>query len=250
MTRPSYVLAHSPLTGPAVWGQLPGLLGERGHDVVEIDVRDDDQSPFAGRYVAQAAAQIVAAGPQAPTILVAHSGAGPLLPAIARALPAADELLRSSVDSRKNDPPAALRAYIFMDAVLPRPGQPSRLDMLREEDERFAAEFADALLAGDRFPTWTVHDLADVVPSVEDRIVLVDSLRPRTYDFFTEPLPSLGDWPDAPAGYLRTSAAYDHWLRVAEDLGWPVSRLDLGHFPALADPRVTCDALLQLSAAL
>jgi hypothetical protein len=42
------VLAHSPLTGPAAWGGLPGVLRDRGHDVAVVDVQDDDTPPLLG----------------------------------------------------------------------------------------------------------------------------------------------------------------------------------------------------------
>jgi hypothetical protein len=231
----SFVLAHSPLTGPAAWGHLPSLLREQGYDVVVINIQDDDEAPFADRYVAQATAQISAAEPPSPTIFVAHSGAGGLLPAIRASLPSS---YRPS------------GGYIFLDAGLPRAGTPSRFDLLREEDGSFAAEFLDSLQSGARFPTWTSDDLADIVPDADDRITLMASLRPRALGFFTEPLPAIDNWPDAPCGYLRTSPAYDFWIRIAEQCGWPVVHRDLGHFAALANPAATLDALLELSTRL
>jgi hypothetical protein len=235
VTPNSYVLLHSPLTGPVAWGQLPTRLRKHGYDVIVINVQDDDEAPFAERYVTSAAGQISVADPALPTVFVAHSGAGPLLPAVAANLPAAWR------------PPGG---YILLDAGIPRTGQPSRLDLVHEEDDNFAVVFRDSLDAGARFPTWMVDELADVVPSRDDRIDLVRSLRPRGRDFFTEPLPAFDVWPDAPCGYLRTSAAYDYWLRTAEESGWPVVHLDLGHFPALANPEATLDALLELTAHL
>jgi hypothetical protein len=227
----SWVLAHSPLTGPAAWGRLPALLREQAYAVVVIDVEDDDEAPYAERYATRAATQIAAAEPPTPTIFVAHSGAGPLLPAITASLTSSG-------------------GYIFLDAGLPRPGRPSRRDLLREEDEGFAAEFVDSLRRGNRFPAWTADDLADLVPDVDDRIALMKSLRPRGLEFFSEPLPALEKWPDAPCGYLRTSAAYDLWLHIAEQRGWPAMSRDFGHFPALASPEGTLQALLELAARL
>jgi hypothetical protein len=111
---------------------------------------------------------------------------------------------------------------------IPKMAQPSRLDLLREEDGNLAAELRDSLDASARFPTWTVHELADVIPNRDDRVDLVQSLRPRGCDFFTEPLPAFEVWPDAPCGYLRTSAAYEYWTRIAEQRGWSVVHRD-GH---------------------
>ena len=45
--RATTVLVHSPLTGPEAWGLLPTVLRDRGHDVVVVDVRDDDAPPYA-----------------------------------------------------------------------------------------------------------------------------------------------------------------------------------------------------------
>jgi Alpha/beta hydrolase family len=235
VTPNSYVLLHSPLTGPVAWGRLPTLLREHGYHVIVINVQDDDEAPFAERYVTLAAAQISVAESAPPTVFVAHSGAGPLLPAMTANLPDAWR------------PPGG---YVFLDAGIPRMAQPSRLDLLREEDGNLAAELRDSLDAGAHFPTWTVDELADVVPNRDDRIDLVQSLRPRGCDFFTEPLPAFEVWPDAPCGYLRTSAAYDYWTRIAEQRGWSVVHRDLGHFPALANPEATLDALLELTARL
>jgi hypothetical protein len=233
VTPNSYALLHSPLTGPGAWGQLPILLRESGHGTVVINVHDDDEAPFAERYLTRAAAQISTTQPAPPMIFVAHSGAGPLLPPVAASV------------SDDQGPPGG---YVFLDAGIPRTGNPSRLDLLREEDEGLATEFLDSLEAGARFPMWTVDELTDIVPNLQDRVDLVKSLRPRGRDFFTEPLPPLDDWPDAPCGYLRTSAAYDHWVRVAEQRGWPVVHRDLGHFAALANPEATLNALLELTA--
>lgn len=235
VTPNSYVLLHSPLTGPVAWGRLPTLLREHGYDVIVINVQDDDEAPFAERYATRAAGQISVAEPPPPTVFVAHSGAGPMLPAITANLPDAWR------------PPGG---SVFLDAGIPRTGQPSRLDLLREEDGNFAVEFRDSLDAGARAPMWTVDELADVVPNRDDRIDLVQSLRPRGCDHFTEPLPAFDVWPDAPCGYLRTSAACDYWTRIAGQRGWPVVHLDLGHFPALANPVATLDALLGLTARL
>lgn len=234
MTPNLYVLLHSPLTGPVAWGRLPTLLREHGYDVIVIKVQDDDEAPFADRYVRLAAGQISVAESAPPTVFVAHSGAGPLLPAMTSTLPR----------------PCRPGGYVFLDAGIPKMGQPSRLDLLSEEDGNFAAEFRASLDAGARFPTWTVDELAHVIPNRDDRMDLIQSLRPRGRDFFTEPLPAFDLWPDGPCGYLRTSAAYDYWTSMAEQRGWPVVHRDLGHFPALANPEATLDALLELTARL
>lgn len=227
------VLAHSPLTGAAVWGELPEILRARRHEVVVLDVADDVEPPFATRYVARAAVQIAAAGPARPVHLVGHSGAGYLLPQIGAARRAARH---------------RVAGYVFLDAGTPHGQDASRLSLLRGEDPAAAGELEALLARGGRFPPWGDEDLRELVPDDTRRAALVASLRPRGAEFFTETLPYPGDWPDAPCGLLQLSPAYDVPARVARSRGWPVVSAALagGHFAACTDPDGVADALEDL----
>jgi Alpha/beta hydrolase family len=228
------VLLHSPLTSVTAWGRLPRLLGAAaGVPVHVVDVDSDDRPPFATRYVAAAAGHLATAlRPGEPVLLVAHSAAGPLLPQLAFARRAAH---------------GPVRGYVFLDALLPRPGGPaSRLDLLAAEDPGLAAARRTELEAGRSVPSWSSEDLAEDLPDPADRAALLAGVRPRPLAYYTEPVPFPGDWPDAPCGFLRTSAAYDWSARVAAGRGWPVESIDAGHFAALAQPADTAAALLRL----
>lgn len=226
------VLVHSPLTGPEAWGHLPEVLRSRGHEVVVVAVHDDDQPPYASRFVARAALQLRTSAGSRPTVLVGHSGAGYLLPLLGAARRAAR---------------APVAGYVFLDAGLPPSRPASRADQLRREGMDDADEFVAGLAAGGTFPTWTGDDLRELVPDDGLRAALVGSLRPRGLDFFAEALPVAPDWPDAPCGLLRLSPAYDTSARQARQRGWPV--LDGpddrpgGHFAALVDPDSVADDL-------
>jgi hypothetical protein len=233
MNPDTVVLLHSPLVGVESWGALPDALRRGGAAALTPRVDGDGRPPYARRYVEQAAAAVLAAGPEpVRPVLAGHSGAGPLLPAVAGAL-------------RAGGLPAG--GYLFCDAGLPLAGA-TRLDLLAEEDPAMAAGFRAELEAGGRFPGWSRRDLEPLVPDPAARAALVASLRPRGLDFFTEPLPPAVGWPDAPCGYLRLSAAYDTWLQRARALGWPTASLDAGHFHALVDPDGLAGALLALLA--
>ncbi len=239
MTPSTLVLLHSPLTGAAAWGDLPARLDASGQPVLVVEVTTDTSPPYATRYVAAGAQQVNEAltisGP-GPVVLVAHSGAGPLLPQIGFALRAARR---------------QVVGYVFCDAGLPRPGgAASRLDLIDAESAELGATLRALLAAGELFPSWSDEDLVDEVPDAADRALLLASLRPRGLDFFTEPLPAPQDWPDAPCGVLRTSAGYDQPARLADGRGWPVVRRELGHFAALAHPEATAEGLAELLAAL
>ena len=231
------VLLHSPLTGAAAWGPLPDALHATGVQVVVVEVTDDDVPPYATRYVAAAATQISAAlaaddGPAEPLVLVGHSGAGPLLAQVGFARRAAK---------------APVGGYVFVDAGLPRPVRAaSRLELMETEDPAFAADLRGALEGGERFPAWTDTDLRGEIRDDGDRALLLASLRPRGLDFFTEPLPTPTDWPDAPCAYLQTSEAYALPARQAAARGWPTQVMNKGHFAAMTNPQDTSTALQAL----
>jgi hypothetical protein len=227
----TFVLAHSPLlaAGPT-WGELPTLLGE---SVLVPDVRADEAQPYAASYMTALLSQVRPRWPARSAVtMVAHSGAGPLLPAVLTALQAAGTPVAEA---------------IFLDAGLPTaclPGLPvpaGRLDLLDAESPAVAAELRALLGRGGRFPNWTAEQLAGLVP---EPAAVVAGMRPRGGDFFAEPLPA-GPLPGrVRCGYVQLSATYGYYADRAADLGWPVVRAELNHFAALSDP-ATVAALIQ-----
>lgn len=226
---PLYVLVHSPLTGPYVWSLVAERLRHAGHAVVIPDLadRDDSSIPYWGQHAASVARALGSASGERPLAFVAHSGAGPLLPAIRAATP------------------YAVAAYVFVDAGLPHGGR-SRLDEIAESAPDLAAELRPHLAAVGRYPEWTDDDLREVVPDRRQRQLLVADLRPRGLAFFEETLPDFAEWPDAPCAYLRLSAAYAGSAADAARRGWPCRAFDAGHFHMLVDPAATSAALLNL----
>jgi pimeloyl-ACP methyl ester carboxylesterase len=245
-------LLHSPLTTSAAWGRLGEELLLAGVDaVVQVEVDDDETPPYAQRYVASAARQIAAQVDQVqvprtdppvpiepidltgqPVVLVGHSGAGPLLPQVAFA--------RQAVGK-----PVA--GYVLVDAGLPRPQSlRSRLDLMQLEDPEFAAQLREHLATGGCFPQWTARDLAEQIPDERACATLVASLRSRAQPFFTEELPLVHDWPDAPVAYLQLSAAYRQPAATSRRRGWTTLEIDLGHFGPITTPDVVAAAIVEL----
>ena len=165
--------------------------------------------------------------------LVGHSGAGYLLPQLGAARRAARR---------------AVAGYVFVDAGVPHGRGATRSTLLRAEVQTFAEELEALLAGGGAYPRWSDDDLREDVPDDALRAALVASLRPRRADFFSEPLPFPGDWPDAPCGVLQLSGSYATTARVARSRGWPVVSAELpgGHFAACADPDGVADALEEL----
>ena len=164
-------------------------------------------------------------------MLVAHSGAGPLLPLIAEAAG------------------VHVAAAVFVDAGLPVDGT-TRLEQLAIDAPDAAVQLRETLFAGGAFPQWSTDDLAELVRDDAARNELVAGLRPRGMDFFTEPLTVPPAWQRVPAGYVRLSAAYDVWLRIATDRSWPTVELDGGHFQLIDDPEPVSAAIEQVLAQL
>jgi hypothetical protein len=228
------VLVTSPLLGPSSWSPLREELAARGWEtLVPVDLRDPTgRQAFWERAVGGVERSLSEVPHGRPVVLVGHSGAGKLLPAIAGAI---------------RQPVAA---YIFVDAGLPAGGK-SRLQAMPSEGPdgaAFASELASALEAGGRYPEWTDAELAPLVPDPKRRRVLLTELRPRGREFWTEPLPTVAPWPDAPCAYLQFSDGYEWPAGLARSLGWPVRHLPSGHFHQLVDERDVADVLLELLA--
>lgn len=212
------VLLGSPLLASGSWAGLPDAI-ERADPSVDVlePVADDETPPFGQRYLTAVVMAAAAARPRPPLVLVAHSAAGPLLPGIGRAL---------------RDAGHHVGGYVFLDAGLPGPGRPNRLDLLRREDGGQVVVLEALFELGGRYPDWTL-------PGV--------TMRPREREFFEEPLPTSDDWPNAPCGYLRTSSAYQPAMRQAKARGWPIVETGTDdHIAWLADPDGVAAALLTL----
>lgn len=226
-----FVLIHSPLVGPLTWQLVADALAQRGEEVIVPALRDAPNAaqPFWQQHVNSIAAALVTM-PMQPLVLVAHSGAGPLLPAIRQALP------------------NPIIAYIFVDAGLPQPNA-TRLDLMHREDPAWAAGFAEYLRQGQQYPTWTTADLQEIVPNDQLRQQLVNEQQPRGLAFFSEPIPVFAGWPDAHCAYVHLSAPYNSVAQWAAAAGWPVVTLAAGHFHMLVDPGAIAASLQQCSQA-
>jgi pimeloyl-ACP methyl ester carboxylesterase len=215
----TFALIHSPLVGPFTWQLVRDELAKRHIDAFVPALVD--QPEVAQPYWQQHARSVAESLAQVPLdrriVLVAHSGAGPLLPAIRQALP------------------HAVHAYVFVDAGLPRDGL-SRLDLMKLQDKAWADEFRQTLLQGSHFPDWTADDLRNIIPGEAVRQQLVAEIQPRSLEFFVEPLPVFDGWPDAACAYIRFSGSYLWDAAQARQADWPVREVAAGHFHMLVDP--------------
>jgi hypothetical protein len=222
-----YVLIHSPLVGPVTWKPVADKLEQRGLDVLVPILTDspDSKEPFWQQHAKTVMKALSRLATDTFVTLVAHSGAGPLLPVIRQAI---------------SNP---VSAYLFVDAGIPRNGA-SRLDLMKSEDPEWAAQFQAELERGERFPTWSVDDLQEVIPAEPLRRQMVAEIQPRELSFFTEPIPVFEGWPDAPCVYIQFSPPYEYSAAQAREAGWPAHKLEAGHFHMLVDPEGLTDLIL------
>jgi hypothetical protein len=193
------ILLTSPLGPPDYWADLAAGLRAHGMACAVPEVPLVDGHPAAaGPWIVQTAQQLHRAEPAGPLTFVAQGAAGALTPALARTQRAARR---------------AVRGYVFVDATLPRPSRPpTHLDLLRAADPA-AADHLHAALHGNGH-----------VPG--------DEPLPGNHDFWTETLPMVSDWPDAPCVYLPVDTTSVEtgpttwWARSAAARGWFVDEAD------------------------
>ena len=222
-----YILIHSPLVGALTWSRAADVMRGRGLEVLVPTLQEspDSKEPFWRQHAVSILQSVVDLSKDVAVTLVAHSGAGPLLPAIQQSIP------------------NPVRAYVFVDAGIPW-DRASRLDLMKSEDAEWTEDFRKELEGGGHFPTWSMDDLQEIIPDVSLRRQLAAELRPRGLDFFTEPIPVFDGWPDAPCVYIQFSAAYDKPAAQAREAGWPVYELKAGHFHMLVDAATVADKIL------
>ena len=215
----TYALIHSPLVGPLTWELVCHEMEKRGIEALVPTLSDHPNStqPFWQQHAESLAESLIRTPQNQSIVLVAHSGAGPLLP-----------IMRRSMSH-------SIEAYVFVDAGIPR-NNSSRIDLMRSEDQQWTEQFHQALLHGERFPIWNEDDLQEVIPDDALRRRMVAEINPRSLPFFTEPIPVFAGWPDAPCAYIKFSDAYDWDFEQAKQANWLVREVNAGHFHMLVDP--------------
>jgi hypothetical protein len=225
MTTHNLVLVHSPLVGRYTWEPVAAWFrAAKGGRAVVPDIRVGERSgpPYWQRHVDAVVSSVRdSLGDEDQVTLVAHSGAGVLLPAIGAALP---------------NPVAA---YAFVDAIVPR-NRMSRFDLVPEVADEFRR-----LAMGGALPPWSADDLAAVIPDPDARRRLTAGLPSLPLAVYEEPIPVPADWPDAPVAYLHLTEFYDTFAAEARERNWAYRRVDGRHFHMLIDPAAVGEALLR-----
>jgi len=207
-------------------------IRSRGHEAVipELPYDINPDTPFWQLHAGAAARDLNALPEGRAYILVGHSGAGMLLPAI------------------RNLSGRPVASYIFVDADIPEDVK-SRLDLFLTALPEAAAQVGQALAEDQLLPKWSEEDLKGIIPKAEVRRSLLAGLRPHPMAYQLEPIPVFAGWPDAPCGYLRfgSNPAYELASQRARQEGWPYVQLPAEHFHMLVNPPAVAEAILRMA---
>ncbi len=212
----TWLLVHSPLLGPGSWKAVAAQLTAAGERVRVPDLRD---ALAAGQDLVERQVALAAADPLGgPVILAGHSGAGPLLPAVAAALA---------------EQGSEVIATVFVDAGMPHPGNPRRATLPPALVGHLESLTADGWVPP--WPRWWApEELAELLPDPDLRAELESDCPRLPAALFDEVLPS---GPDVVGGYVQLSDAYADAAAAAAELGWAVARLEADHLAPLTRPR-------------
>ncbi|MBI1376802.1 MAG: alpha/beta fold hydrolase [Frankiales bacterium] len=229
----AFVLLHSPVVGPSTWRPVAERLLRAGHDCVVPDLRHVAQAgpPYWPAVVSTAADAMGQLDAPGPVVLVAHSNAGLLLPAVAAGSP------------------RPVSGAVLVDAATPADPGPSPaapvplLELLRT--------LADP---SGRLPVWTSwwpdEEVAGLLPDPRARATVVADQPRLPLDYYEQRFPVPDSWRTLPTAYLRLSEAYDEDEARARAEGRPVARLTGGHLHAVVDPDAVAAAVVDLATRL
>lgn len=219
-----FTLVHSPLVGPTTWSLVAARLRELGHEVAVPSLLDVAQR---GRWqqVVEAAAESACPG-EGVHVLVGHSGAGPLLPMVAKRITPNPDLL------------------VFVDAGVPPEKGTANL---------VPPAFFDHLLGlstDGRLPRWSDWFGDDVMTDLVDdpdlRAAALAELPELPLTYFAEGVAVPKGWSRTPAAYLLLSDPYGGDLAQAAERGWPVAIEAGKHLDLLNRPEAITNTLLEL----
>jgi len=225
---PTFVLVHSPIVGPATWLPVADALRAEGRRVVVPSLLDVARSAPPRWEAVVAAIERGLPGVLAKhVILVAHSGAGPLMPVVGAHLD------------------ATIDAYVFVDAGVPPLGGTTTA----------ASESLLAVLQGlvdkGNLPRWSAWwgpgTMEKLVPDPTRRAAIEAELPRMPLSYFTESIPVPVGWPDTPSAYLQFSEPYGDDAATAAAHGWPVHRINGRHLHLVVDPDAVAEAVVALA---
>jgi pimeloyl-ACP methyl ester carboxylesterase len=220
------LFVHSPVVGPSTWTYAAEALRKNGFGCAVPDLTGVATMgrPYYPKYAVAAAAAVD--DETGPIVVVGHSAAGALLPAIAEA-----------VGERT-------RGAVFVDAMLPQPGR-SWFDTAPpglEAQLRGLTEHGILPPYNEWFPPGA---LAELVPDPVRRRRLVAEIPRLPVTYFDELAPPARFADSVTCAFLRLGPPFDAAADKAQRLGWWVTRRDWDHLRMLSAPDAVADLIAQ-----
>jgi pimeloyl-ACP methyl ester carboxylesterase len=225
---PLFVLVHSPLVGPSTWEWVARELESRDRSAVVPSLLGVADDPDPARRIVREVVDARSAHQAGTVVLVGHSGAGLLLPAIARSFA------------------AEVAAMVFVDAFLP-PAHGTAPLVPTEFMEQLSA-----LARHDVLPPWSTWFgegvMRELVPDDARRARVEQDMPRLPLSFLQTEMPVPAGWDRRPCAYLLLSPEpYAPAAADARARGWPVADIDGGnHLDLVRRPATVAAALLDL----
>lgn len=217
-----FLLLHSPLVGPSSLAPTAAALTDVGHDVVLPDLTGVVDQPRPTWMIDRA----LDAGADVD-VVVAHSGAGALLPVVTAGTGA--------------------RAAVFLDAVLPEVGAATWT-----ADAAQRTLFQEHTQPDGRLRPWAEWWPSTLVeqllPDPAVRAEFVGSCPRLPVSFYDHPVPLPPAW--AACAYVALGGAYADEVRRAADHGWPVRSLGRSHLATITHADEVAATILDVLAEL
>jgi pimeloyl-ACP methyl ester carboxylesterase len=220
------LFVHSPVVGPSTWIYTAEVLQQNGFGCVVPDLTGVAATgePYYPKYAMAAAAAVD--GGVDPIVLVGHSAAGALLPAVAGA-----------VGDRT-------KGAVFVDAMLPQPGR-SWFETAPPGLEAQLRGLANDGVLPPYHEWFPPGALADWVPDQLRRRRLIAEIPRLPVAYFDEPAPPARFAESVACAFVRLGAPFDAAADKAERLGWWVARRDWHHLRMLSDQDAVAELIVQ-----
>jgi hypothetical protein len=201
-----FVLVHSPLVGPGTWSPVAQELERRRHGALIPSLHAQRKTTQRDWRHTVAAASAALGRLTKPVVLVGHSGAGPLLPAIADAAS------------------APVSTLIIVDSGLPvKTGETPMVPP-------FVLEHLRTLAVDGMLPPWSEwfgeDAMRQLVPDHALRSALEREMPQLPLAYFEQQVTSPPGWDDIHCTYLLLSDAYRTSAEEARQRGWRTEEIE------------------------
>lgn len=225
-----FILVAGPLVRASSWGPAADALRAAGCHVQVPDVLAHHPSPPSwGAWNSRLLERV---GRCPDPIVVGHSSASALVADLATRLPArAVIIVDGDVPLRQGAAfPVRPALHDFIKGLAAADG------MLPIWSKWFAADKGRASLVG-----------IDVLARDATAFARFEDGLPRMHIGWFDEAIELAEWDHIPAGFIQTSAIYDHATAEAQRRGWPAVNLHGTHLHPTLQPEETANAILAMS---